>query len=375
MPLRYEAIFHGQTSTTQSLADRAIWFANLPLDETEEEPDKIAKFTAACVRLVSATNQVDLLIPDGLNRHHFEALEKDSNTAQVLAVESGAQWREKKQKDIEIVKNLKSIFSWDNLFEDVVKQGLLKFLEQYYEKVSEFRVRVDNAVGHRVAYITERALSKKLISPVAPGAVLFKIFKACVLEECAGILAIRLKGYEHAFYLAKLNLAASFIATAIFPLETEEINNDLLSKINKTVLTFHTPSQYKQINNVRQQATIVQTPEPKAQTNRQYLSSMVEEYRWPHVDPYIALRAFFDSPTIPTQVKIDVLFTIISKNQDNNPKAMTTSVPVNTTAPIISGELGFSMTPTASTHTQSINHNQNNTDINSNNNMSPLNLN
>lgn len=364
----YEAIFHGQTSATQSLADRAIWFANLPLDETEEESDKIAKFTAACVRLATAANQIDLLIPDGLSRHHYEALEKDFSTAQILATENGAQWRVKKQKDLEIVKNLKSTFSWDTIFDGIDKQGLLKLLEHHYENVTEFRLSVDNALNHRVSFITELALNMKITSPVAPGAVLIKKFKAYVLEECAGILAIRLRGYEHAFYLAKLNLAASFIATTIFPLETEEINNEILSKINKNVLTFHTPTQYKQISNTRQQATIVQTHGPKEQKTPQYSSSMVDEYRWPHVDPYIALSAFFDSTTIPIQMKIDVLFKIISNNKDNdNPKAITTLAPANTTVPIISGELGFSMTSTASSQTQSINQNQNNSGINSNN--------
>lgn len=300
---QYEAIFHGQTSATQVLTDKAAWIASLSLDETEiEEPDKVAKFTAACIRLATASKKLDLFITDSLNRFNYEVLHKTPETALALATASGEKWKDKKKKDLELVKNLQSVSSWNALFEGVDKEKLIQIIKYHYTDNVQFRLSVDYAATQRTTYITELALKNKLSPPIPVDEMLDK-FRTYVVEECAGVIALRLRKYTNAFYLAKLNQATAVIATTIFPLrhdEAAEETNGILNEINQTVLTFHTPSQYKQLskNNPTLRKNSKNTPVP---SNLPASASTNDDGR------KAAFAAFFDSTQIPLEIKVRFL--------------------------------------------------------------------
>ena len=304
MPPSYEAIFSGQTSSTQQLAGKAAWIASLSLDETEiEEPDKLAKFSAACIRLSTAATELELYITDDLNRHNYEALQKQPQEALALATASGIHWKDKKQKDLQVVKNLKNTFSWNDLFSGLDKDALLQIIEQHYQNDQQFKAAVDSASSPRVAYIAELALTKKLYYSTPPEDML-KRFRAYVLEECAGVLALRLKGYTDAFYLAKLNPATALIATTQFTLkegDDQERTNEILTKINQTPLKFHIPSQYKSISKSPPLSAnrSSRPPMPQYQLHRNTAAPTGA-----NADRF--WTAFFDSDKIPLKDKLEL---------------------------------------------------------------------
>jgi hypothetical protein len=297
----YEAIFHGETSSTQVLANKAAWITILSFDELQkEEPDKLAKFSAACTRLSTAATEIDLFVADDLNRLNFEALKKQLEEALQLAKDSGKQWKSKKAKDLKKIKSLKNTFDWNAIFNGVDKDVLLKIVDHLHKTNDQFKAAVDNAAAHRMIYITELAIKNKDLE-CAPANEMLRKFTAGVLEECAGLLALRLKGYTDVFYLSKLNPAIEDIATFTFPInedpsETSELNV-ILNKINKTPLKFHTPSQYK---------PIVKNPPNNNKKLHEKESSRLPLYQLhtAGVDKEAFYNAFFNSTNIPVEAKV-----------------------------------------------------------------------
>jgi hypothetical protein len=299
---QYEAIFHGETSPTQVLANKAAWIASLSLDETEiEEPDKVAKFSAACIRLSTAANEIDIFVTDDLNRLNFEALQKKPEEALQLAKDNGKQWKSKKAKDLQKIKSLKNTFDWNAIFGEFDKESLFKIVNHQYQTNPKFKAAVDNAAGHRITYITELALKKDLQYSTADE-MLVK-FRAYVLEECAGVLALRLQGYTDAFYLGKLNQATADIATFTFPIdetnqsETSKLNV-VLNQINQTPLKFHTPSQYKPLAKKQQNNT------HKQSQGKEKPPMPLYQLHTTGIDKEALYKAFFDSKEIPLHTKV-----------------------------------------------------------------------
>jgi len=219
----------------------------------KSEEEQIAKLEAGIQSIASSIDKVTLFVDaGGLNVHNVRAVRGDSFPmekikAEVLSISK--EWNEKVQHVLEPIREkIEKNLLWDELFEKlemeqgVTKEELIEIVKTYYFVNDKFKLDVDEPVIKRMYAVIEDARKNGKNYHDNPQQLIEK-FTDYVIEECAGVLAIRFLGQlKSLMYLGRLNLATAHIAKAELCVylsellaEKEKLCN-IMTKIDQNVL-------------------------------------------------------------------------------------------------------------------------------------------
>lgn len=304
--MRYKAIFSGETNPKQKLSKIGLLFVSIPFhtDTDNNLQEKIDKFEAGADRLMTATDQLDCLLPNLLNRHNYEMVGQSSEEARTDAMELEHLWKIKYNFKTKLENKVKDCLSWEkDILENENYVLLHKYVRQMYQdNTHEFKQKVDSVIGTRISYLA----SLKNID------LIFAAHKCLeyTLEECTAVLIARTyEKYDSLFYIqGKLNEPTQMMAATVF-----NMDDPIFGAINAHPLEVKIISRFDSSNSrsskTKSKRNEFFNPDNglEKEQNSLHSAELSLEIRF-----RLTMQAFFDSPAISSEQKL-ALITQISQ--------------------------------------------------------------
>lgn len=321
--MKYQAIFTRETKPNQILGKKGVFIVSLTLyEEQPDSQDKIDKFSAGIERLQTASDSLDFVSTDLLNRHNFEIISGDEDENKKKSLNNYEFWKVKNFDQVKNLKNLNEIFSWGELLSKEDYGFCFEFVSNLYENDIEFKRRVCKTAALRFDFLMTDLNKNKINLPFSPEVIVKKSIDY-IMEECAMVILFRHLKYDSLFYLGKISLPIEYVSE----LEHTDPFFNLINTINLFQI-----SQYKPVNDNQELVT------KKVRKRNKYSPTVVDTEHFSvkkthKLNPEknsqgedsqvlrLAYQTFFDSPTIPISDKTNTLLRLSFFQKSKTPES------------------------------------------------------